>query len=129
MVTLCLLAGPNPLNTKSKGVLPVAVLGTANFDVSDIDVSTLQLEGVSPLRSNIEDVAAPVTNRQDDCDCTTDGPDDFVDLTMKFERQAIVTSLGPVSDGDEVQLTLMGNLNDGTAIEGVDCVVIKKKVK
>ena len=32
---------PNPLNVKSKGVLPVAILGTASFDVNDVDVSTV----------------------------------------------------------------------------------------
>lgn len=120
---------PNPLNTKNKGVLPVAVLGTANLDVNDIDVSTVQLEGVSPLRSDIEDVAAPVSNRQDDCDCTTDGPDGFDDLTLKFDTQDIVAALGAVNDGQEVKLTLTGNLNDGTPITGLDCVVIKKKGK
>ncbi len=51
---------PNPLNVKSNGVLPVAILGTATFDVNDIDVSTLEINGVSPIKSSIEDVAAPV---------------------------------------------------------------------
>lgn len=118
---------PNPLNTKSKGVLPVAVLGTTDLDVNDIDVSTVQLNGVAPLRSSIEDAATPVSNRQDVCDCTTDGADGFADLSLKFDTQDIVASLGAVNDGDVVQLTLTGNLNDGTAIEGVDCVVIIKK--
>jgi hypothetical protein len=36
---------PNPLNVKSKGVLPVAILGTEDFDVSEIDVSSILLEG------------------------------------------------------------------------------------
>ncbi len=120
---------PNPLNTKSKGNLPVAVLGTANLDVNDIDVSTVQLEGVDPIRSAIEDVATPVANRQDDCDCTTDGPDGFDDLTLKFDTQAIVAALGAVNDGDEVKLTITGNFNDGTPITGLDCVIIKKKGK
>ena len=118
---------PNPLNVNGKGNLPVAILGTDELDVNDIDVSTVQLEGVDPIRSSIEDVATPVTNRQDDCDCTTDGPDGFDDLTLKFDTQDIVLALGAVNDGDEVKLTLTGNLNDGTAITGLDCVVIKKK--
>lgn len=118
---------PNPLNTKSKGVLPVAVLGSASLNVNDINVSTVQLQGVSLVRSAIEDVAAPVSNRQDDCDCTTDGPDGFADLSLKFDTQAIVAALGTVNDGDQVKLTLTGNLNDGTPIKGEDCVVIIKK--
>jgi hypothetical protein len=118
---------PNPLNTKSKGVLPVAVLGSASLDVNDIDISTVQLKGVAPLRSSVEDVATPVSNRQGVCDCTTDGADGFDDLSLKFDKQDIVAALGAVSDGDEVVLTLTGNLNDGTPITGEDCVVIIKK--
>jgi len=118
---------PNPINTKSKGVIPVAILGTDDIDVNDIDITSLQLVGVSPLRSNIEDVATPVTDRQDVCDCTTDGSDGFDDLTLKFDTQDVVAELGAVNDGDEIPLTLTGNFNDGTAIEGVDCIIIRKK--
>ncbi|NIW45011.1 MAG: T9SS type A sorting domain-containing protein, partial [Gammaproteobacteria bacterium] len=86
----------------------------------------VQLEGVSPLRSAMEDVSAPVTN-PDECDCTTNGPDGFDDLTLKFDTQDIVAALGPVDHGDEVTLTLTATLLDGTNIEGKDCVVIKSK--
>ncbi|MCH8293437.1 hypothetical protein IH992_20340 [Candidatus Poribacteria bacterium] len=120
---------PNPLNVKSNGVLPVAILGTANFDVNDIDVSTIELSGVSPIRSDIEDVSTPVVNPQDECECTTDGDDGVDDLTLKFDRQEIVAALGAVNDGDEVVLTLTGELSDGTRIEGKDCIVILKKGK
>ena len=41
---------PNPLNPKSNGVVPVAILGTADFDVSQIDPASILLEGVAPLR-------------------------------------------------------------------------------
>ncbi|MDA1349125.1 MAG: hypothetical protein O3A47_09720, partial [Chloroflexi bacterium] len=50
---------PNPLNVGKRGVLPAAILGTDTVDVSQVDVATVQLEGVAPLRSNIEDVATP----------------------------------------------------------------------
>lgn len=49
----------NPVNMQKGGALPVAILGTADLDVSKIDVETIQLEGISPLRSKIEDVATP----------------------------------------------------------------------
>ena len=118
---------PNPLNVKTKGVLPVAILGSQNLDVNDIDVSTVQLEGVSPLGSDIEDVSTPVANRLDECDCTTEGADGFDDLTLKFDTQTIIAALGPVNDGDEIVLTLVGRLADGTPIIGQDCVIIKAK--
>jgi hypothetical protein len=56
---------PNPLNLKSKGVLPVAILGSEDLDVSTIDVDTIRLEGVAPLRSRLEDVATPVVDGND----------------------------------------------------------------
>ena len=113
---------PNPINTESKGVLPVAILGTADFDVNDVDLSTVQLEGVSPLRSNLEDVATPFDGEL--CECHELGSDGSEDLTLKFDTQAIVDALGPVNDGDEVVLTLTGELLDGTPIEGEDCAVV-----
>ena len=58
---------PNPLNVKSKGVLPVAILGTVDFDVSDIDPATVLLEGVPPLRWALEDVATPLGHEPVDC--------------------------------------------------------------
>jgi glucose/arabinose dehydrogenase len=41
---------PNPLNRRSRGVLPVALLGTEDFDVTDVDVSTLTLGRGGPVR-------------------------------------------------------------------------------
>lgn len=118
---------PNPLNTKSQGILPVAILGTADFDVNDINVSTVQLAGVAPERSSIEDVSTPIIDRQQECDCTAKGADGFNDLNLKFDMQAIVAALGVVEDGEQKVLTLTGNLFDGTPIEGKDCVVIISK--
>ena len=270
---------PNPLNVKSGGVLPVAILGTEDFDVAEIDASTVQLAGVSPLRWSIEDVAAPcpgaggegewrfvegelitvtlwagqhnnsgtvtvaiegenlvvtyettgswelcethlyvdkeiptqhspglfpykhedlggatsdeyiialsdlgagcddvlylaahakvcpdcgeeegcetawgegeriypdphgpwamyfsveipceyVEPEGEVCDCCTDGPDGYDDLTLKFDKQDIVEALGEVNDGDTLVLTLTGELTDETAITGEDCVVIINK--
>lgn len=33
---------PNPINVKSRGVLPVAILGTAEFDVTTIDPASIR---------------------------------------------------------------------------------------
>jgi hypothetical protein len=124
---------PNPLNVGAKGVLPVAILGTADFDVTQVDVATVQLEGVSPLRWDCEDVATPfepfIGKEACDC-CTEEGPDGYLDLTLKFDTQEIVAALGDVEDGDCVVLHLTGNLMeeyDGTPILGEDVVVILKK--
>jgi hypothetical protein len=112
---------PNVLNVKSRGILPVAILGSDEFDVSNIDSETISLEGVPPLRSSIEDVATPIVDGVD-CDCTTDGPDGFTDLTLKFDTQEIVAALGDIEGGQERILYLTGQLNDGTPFEGSDCI-------
>jgi sugar lactone lactonase YvrE len=119
---------PNPVNVKSKGVLPVAVLGTADFDVTKIDPASIRLAGVAPLRSSCEDVAAPASDIND-CNCTEAGPDTFIDLTLKFETQDIVEAIGDVDNGDTVTLNLTGVLMDETPIEGTDCIVIVGKHK
>lgn len=127
---------PNPLNTKSKGVLPVAILGTEDLDVTQIDPASVNLTGAFPIRWALEDVAAPydgeISDPADREDCTTEGPDGYLDLTLKFDKQEVVTAIGVVSDGDVIVLTLTGNLLEdfgGTAIIGQDVVWIKKKGK
>ena len=120
---------PNPLNVKSKGLLPVAILGAEGFDVTDINVSTVELVGVSPVGSGVEDVSRPVADKQDPCDCTSEGADGHDDLTLKFKTKDIVKALGKVEDGQEIELTLTGALTDGTEFEASDCVRIIKKGK
>lgn len=114
---------PNPLSNKDRGIIPVAILGTDTFDVSDVDVSTALLEGVSPKRSALEDVATPYTNGISDPpdrnDCNTDGADGYTDLVLHFDAQDVFAAVSP-ADGDVVVVTLTGNLLDGTPIVGVD---------
>jgi hypothetical protein len=118
---------PNPLNTKSNGVLPIAILGTDEFDVYDVDPATVTLEGVAPLRWAYEDVATPFEG--DLCDCHELGPDGYMDMTLKFDMQEIVAALGAVTDGEYRPLTLEGATYEGIPIYGQDCVWIKHKVK
>lgn len=124
---------PNPVNVKSKGVLPAAILGTGTFDVTQVDLATVLLEGVAPLRWAFEDVATPqdpFIGKQDAFNCTTEGPDGFLDLTLKFRTQEVVAALGEVQDRDAVVLTLTANLKEGfdsVPIQGEDVIVILKK--
>ena len=130
---------PNPLNLKSKGVLPVAVLGTGDFDVAEIDPETVELAffgpgsdpfdgGVPAERSASEDVATPYEEVVEGCDdCSEEGPDGLLDLTLKFDKQAVIATLGDVGDGDCILLTLTGYLYDGTGFLGSDVVRIIKK--
>jgi hypothetical protein len=126
---------PNSLNSKSKGVLPVAILGTAEFDVNEIDPATVRLAGVAPLRWDFEDVATPYepfTGKQD-CtfDCTEMGPDGYMDATLKFDTQEVIAALGEaVLDGACLVAQLTGNLREsfgGTEIVGEDVIRINCK--
>ncbi len=124
---------PNPLNVDGQGVLPVAILGTEEFDVSQVDPASVLLEGVSPLHWAMEDVAtpfAPFTGKEG-CDaCTIEGPDGFMDLTLKFDQEEVVQVLGEVEDGQCLALRLTGNLKEefgGAEIVGEDVVKILKK--
>ncbi|MHC4739395.1 MAG: hypothetical protein ACYS9Y_10880 [Planctomycetota bacterium] len=119
---------PNPVNVKSKGVLPVAILGSESFDVTSIDVASIRLADVAPIRSSYEDAATPVSNGND-CECTTAGSDGYLDLVLKFESQAIIEALGEVEDGDEWILELTGTLYDEREIAGEDCIIIRAKSK
>lgn len=124
---------PNPFNVKSKGVLPVAILGTEGFDVTLVDPVSIRLEGVAPLRWDLEDVAipfVPYTGKSDcELDCNILGPDGELDLTLKFDTQEVAAALGVVGDGECLTLTLTGELFDGTPIVGEDVIFIIKKGK
>lgn len=121
---------PNPLNTNDKGVLPVAILGTPTFDVTQVDPATVTLMGVSPIRWALEDVATPYVpfvGKTNCNECTTQGADGFMDLSLKFDAQAIVAALGSVADNDCIVVKLNGQRFDGWPIVGEDVVLIKKK--
>ena len=90
---------PNPFNLhlfdflddgkpNKGGVLPVALAGKDDFDVADVDMSTIRLEGVEPSSKGggpkYGDVATAYDN--DDCTCTEAGGDGITDIHMKFGR-------------------------------------------
>jgi hypothetical protein len=105
-------------------VVPVAILGTEDFDVSAIVPSSVLLEGVPALRWNVEDVATPLRSDAAECECNTLGADGYVDLTLKFGRDQLIKAIGDVQQGDVIPLTISGELSDGTPFEGQDCMVI-----
>jgi hypothetical protein len=131
---------PNPWNRNGNGVLPVAVVGTEELDVLEINPSGVQLclpgedpadpnaacvgpnEGPPGPRTVIEDVATPFAGEL--CDCHELEGDGFDDLSLKFKTQEVVAALGldALPAGDLVELVVTGNLIDGTPFEGSDCV-------
>jgi hypothetical protein len=120
---------PNPLNVGSKGVLPFAILGTSDLDVTTIDPTTVTLGDVAPLRWSLEDVGTPYEpfiGKTNPYQCNDLGPDGYLDLVFKFDTQEIAASLGDVVNREAITLLLSGQLLDGTKISGEDVVIIKK---
>jgi hypothetical protein len=123
---------PNPINLKDQGMLPVAILGKAGFDVDRIDPATIALgrpgvsEAVHVLRWAYEDVGTPFDGEL--CDCHAKGADGFRDLTLKFDAQEVIHTLrlGEVV-GETLPLTIIGSLKNGVAFTGQDCVRVQGK--
>jgi len=129
---------PNPINLKNTGVLPVAIVGTADFDVTQVDPVTVRLvyqdQEVAPLRWAYGDVATPyepyLGKELDAYACHTLRADGMLDLTLKFDSQAVAGMLAGAANGEVLILTLTGNLTEehgGTPIHGEDVVKIIKK--
>jgi hypothetical protein len=130
---------PNPINLGKKGVVPVAIAGTEDLDVSQIDPASVRLYyddaayAVSPLRWAYEDVTTPFEPYLDKVtayDCNTYGPDGYYDLTLKFDAQEVAALLAGTNDGDIVLLHLTANLLEeygGTPLVGADVIKILNK--
>ena len=104
---------PNCFNNDGNGVIPVAILGSADFDVTEVDAGTVALEGMAvkavgnsnKLLAHIQDVNA----------------DGFNDLVVQIEDVDGVFAAG------DATATLTGDLLPAfgsTAIEGTDTICI-----
>jgi hypothetical protein len=125
---------PNPINVGSKGVLPVAICGTEDFDVTTIDPTTVKIYiegieiGVSPIRWTYADVATPWTGEPGGGHAL--GGDGYMDLVLYFDTQKVVIGLNLAAHaGETIPLIIKGNLSEaagGTSIQGQDYVWILK---
>ncbi|MHC4494666.1 MAG: hypothetical protein ACYSYM_02455 [Planctomycetota bacterium] len=136
---------PNPFNVNSKGLLPVAVLGTEDFDVTSVDPSAVTLLGVPPITWDYEDVSTPLGEDPEPCECTEAGPDGYLDVVFHFDTQEVVAAMETLADAfEELQvedgelmpvLLFEGDVPDPDDEDtwndmdrwGGDCVVIRKK--
>jgi uncharacterized membrane protein len=114
----------NPFNVKSKGVLPVVVLGSEDFDVGSIDLDSIRLQGVAPIRTSYEDILTPIFEGND-CNPGIENPDGYNDLKLKFRTQEIVNSLSELVDGEIIELNLGCTMHNNKIGSGTDYVLIK----
>jgi hypothetical protein len=123
---------PNPVNAKSQGLVPAAILGSGELDVTTIDPASVRLGGVAPVRSGFEDVGTPFEPYVSKFDCTMDCDeyegDGYTDLTLKFNARELAAALGSGLEDECVVATLTGYFLEefgGGPIVGEDVIVLK----
>lgn len=112
----------NLVRANSKGALPVAIIGREDFDVTQVDMSTITISAnggsVEPMpRHFYRDVTTPF-----EYDRHGIVPDGIMDLTINFEMEKVIAILG--GQTGNVQFTVSGALYDGTLFEGTDSIQI-----
>jgi hypothetical protein len=135
----------------SIGVLPVAILGTDEFDVADVNTASIKLlllnedpmveievEAIAD-KMDYNDVSTPL-EEQVDCNCAETGPDGYTDLVIYFDSQELATAIEDFEvaagitllDMEDLPLALVAELWGNTDpdmydIGGYDCIRILKK--
>ena len=109
----------NPFNMRSRGVLPVAILGASDFDVRTLDVRSLTVAGVAPRFAVFADVAGGEDSR------SCGYGDTYLYLFIRSSQLADV--LGDVQHGSVVDLEILGETVDATSVIGFDSVTIINK--
>jgi len=111
------------LNVKKRGAFKMAICNTNNFNVNDVDVESVKLMGVEPVRWKFVD--------KDYC---PGGEDGLEDLVFKFKNQEVVKALEEALGKELVHeelihLEFTGSLKDAdkTAIDSkLEMQVFKK---
>jgi hypothetical protein len=97
---------PDTLNLKTKGkYVTVYIELPPSYDVSQIDVSSIRLNGTVPALTNPTKIG----------DYDKDG---IPDMMVKFDRAALKSLLAP---GDQVEITITGNVS-GIGFQGTDTI-------
>jgi hypothetical protein len=90
---------PETLNMKSKGKFTAFVQLPDQYDIENIDVSTVTCEGASAIKGTINQGF----------------------IILKFNRQ----DLNEIEPGESVEFMVTGELEDGSIFEGTDSIRVK----
>ncbi|MHC5010037.1 MAG: hypothetical protein ACYTG6_03685 [Planctomycetota bacterium] len=118
-------ACPNPYPLRSRGMLPVAVLGGPDIDVRAIDPSSVRLHGVAPVRWRFDDVSGPASPADGPDACPLGVADGAEDLLLMFDRRELSPALGEAARGDLMVLDLAAETLDGVPLEGADRIMLR----
>jgi hypothetical protein len=107
---------PNAINLKSKGVIPVAILGSATFDAATVDITSLSFgpAGAAP----VHDLTDPDVLAEHLQDVNGDG---YVDLVSHYNVQETGIAAG------DAKACLTGLTAYNQAIKGCDAIVTVPK--
>jgi len=104
-------SGSNPVNLRSRGVLPTAILGSSTLHVDQIDVDTLAFGPAHAAPAH--DPGNAVTRAAHTQDVNADG---FPDLVVHFAVQETGIACG------DTAASLSGALRSGKTLEGSDTI-------
>jgi hypothetical protein len=104
-----------PVNLRSRGLTPVAIIATDSFDPARLNMNSIQFAGtLPPTRISRQDVGAP------NAICNDTSPDGRVDLILLFDTQQLVAAvssllqLGPLDRQMTVSVPLTARTLDDT---------------
>src|SRR5688572_30416799 len=102
--------GPNPINLKSKGKTPVAVLSTETFDATTMDVGSIRFAGAAVNMKNNGTFHASFE------DVNADG---LLDLVLHFNTQDLDDL-----DDSSTEAILSGSTENGRCVSATDSIKI-----
>ena len=124
---------PSSINLRKKGVTPVAIHTTQDFDATTVDPETVKLNGVAAVKWEIYDCDEIPNPNYIDPIATPDEPemigDGDDDLVLYFDTQELGAGPDPALEIGDTEATLTGETFDGDLIEGTGDVRIVKGPK
>ncbi len=109
----------NCMNINGHGIIPVAILGGEDFDVNNINIESLLLNGSAvQVRGNKEKTMCHFEDVSGNFTSPEGAPDGLTDLVCQFEDDPLQWVEG------QAEAKVTGKLLDGTLIEGTDSICI-----